>query len=108
VNPRLPKEMHGQACTTLAAAGQTSWHGFTNAILCELLQRLKHLKKPVEWRNAALGSLTPIATSAYPVPARRPAYSILSNDKIARIFALRLPDWGDQLRLALEDFRFEP
>ena len=91
----------------LTAAGQTSWHGFTRAILCEVLQHLNRLNKPVEWCEAALASLSPIPTSEYPTAARRPAYSVLSNDKFARVFGLWLPDWRDQLRMALEDFQFE-
>lgn len=88
----------------LTASGQTTWHGFTEAILSETLQRLKQLKQPTEWCDAALRSLTPIPTSEYPTPARRPAYSVLSNQKIERVFGICLPDWRDQLRMALEDF----
>lgn len=90
----------------LTAAGQTSWHGFAEAILLESRPRLERLKSPVEWCTAALRSLTPIPTSEYPTPARRPACSLLSNDKVARVFGIRLPDWRDQLRMALEDFDF--
>lgn len=90
----------------LTAAGQTTWHGFTEAILTESIRRLKALKQPTEWCDAALRSLTPISTSEYPTPARRPAFSVLSNQKIARVFGIALPDWRDQLRFALEDFDF--
>ncbi len=90
----------------LTAAGQTTWHGFTEAILTESIRRLQALKQPTDWCDAALRSLTPISSSEYPLPARRPAYSLLSNDKIARVFNIGLPDWRDQLRFALEDFEF--
>ena len=92
----------------LTAAGQTTWHEFTEAILTESLRRLKTLKQPSEWCDAALRSLTPIPASEYPLPARRPAFSLLSNDKIARVFGISLPDWREQLRFALEDFDFQP
>ncbi len=88
----------------LTAAGQTTWHGFTEAILQESQRQLQQLQKPTEWCDAGLRSLTPIPTSEYPTPARRPSYSILSNEKIGRVFGIRLPDWQDQVRLALEDF----
>jgi dTDP-4-dehydrorhamnose reductase len=88
------------------AAGQTSWHGFTQAILEETLQRLQRLKLPIEWCVNALHSLTPIPTSEYPTPARRPAYSVLCNDKLERVFGVRLPDWRTQLQMALEDLAF--
>jgi dTDP-4-dehydrorhamnose reductase len=48
--------------------------------------------------------LTPISSAEYPSIARRPQYSVLSNDKLERVFGLRLPDWRDQLRLALADY----
>ena len=62
----------------LSAAGQTSWFGFASAIV-------EHAEQPPR--------MTPIATADYPLPAARPAYSVLANDKIARHFSIRLPDW---------------
>ena len=43
-----------------------------------------------------------IPASAYPTPARRPAYSVLCCDKLRRVFGLALPSWEDQLKLVLE------
>ncbi len=90
----------------LTAAGQTSWYGFTEAIMREVLRRLQQLERPTRWCEAALAALVPIATSEYPTPARRPKYSVLSNEKIARVFGIQMPDWRDQLHLALEQFDF--
>ena len=66
----------------LSAAGQTSWFGFASAIV-------QHAEKAPR--------MTPIPTSDYPLPAARPAYSVLANDKIARNFSIRLPDWHQSL-----------
>jgi len=66
----------------LSAGGQTSWFGFASAIV-------QQSEKPPR--------MTPISTAEYPLPAARPAYSVLSNDKIARHFGIRLPDWRDSL-----------
>ncbi len=74
----------------LAAAGMTSWHGFAEAIIRSLPE-----KKCRE--------LEAIPTSAYPLPAKRPAYSVLSGEKLARVFGLRLPDWRHSLEQALEN-----
>lgn len=90
----------------LTAAGQTTWHGFAQAILEESARCLKRDGKPTDWCTNALRQLTPISTAEYPTPARRPAYSVLSNDKVERTFGVCLPDWRDQLRLALEDYAF--
>ncbi|WP_087688906.1 MULTISPECIES: dTDP-4-dehydrorhamnose reductase [unclassified Pandoraea] len=72
----------------LTAAGQTTWHGFTEAILDLSAAE----KRP---------NVVPIPTSAYPLPAKRPAYSVLDNDKLARTFGVRAPDWRDALTLCL-------
>jgi dTDP-4-dehydrorhamnose reductase len=47
--------------------------------------------------------LTPIPTSEYPAPARRPAYSVLDTGKFRTTFGLTLPDWRQSLALCLED-----
>ena len=70
----------------LSAGGQSSWFGFASAIV-------QQAEKPPR--------MTPISTAEYPLPAARPAYSVLSNDKIARHFGIRLPDWRQSLNLCL-------
>ena len=68
-------------------AGETSWHGFAEAIC------------------AAEGlscQLHPIPSSGYPTPAVRPLNSRLNNDKLDRVFGIRLPHWQDALRLCLD------
>jgi dTDP-4-dehydrorhamnose reductase len=41
--------------------------------------------------------LTPIATTDYPTPARRPAYGVLDSSRFARAFGVVLPDWRSML-----------
>jgi dTDP-4-dehydrorhamnose reductase len=72
----------------LTASGATSWFGFAEAIF--ELSSLESKPKVV-----------PIATTDYPVPAKRPANSRLANDKLAAVFALCPPDWRAALGLAL-------
>ena len=67
----------------MTAAGATTWYGFAKAIFARAVG-----PRP---------SLVPIATAEYPTPAARPANSILSNEKFARTFGFRLPDWEQQL-----------
>ncbi len=69
--------------------GETSWHGFAQAIL-----DLEGLDTPPR--------LIPIPSSGYPTPAPRPLNSRLDNGKLARTFGLRLPDWRDALKLCLD------
>ncbi|HVZ19244.1 MAG TPA: dTDP-4-dehydrorhamnose reductase [Terriglobales bacterium] len=79
----------------LTAAGETSWFGFTEAIF----DTFAPVPRP---------KLTPITTDQYPTPARRPAYSVLSNEKFARTFGLKMPDWRTQLSLVASEMGVPP
>ncbi|TNE57409.1 MAG: dTDP-4-dehydrorhamnose reductase [Bacteroidetes bacterium] len=46
--------------------------------------------------------INPIETSAYPLPAPRPPYSVLSKEKIKNAFELAIPYWRDSLQVCLE------
>lgn len=61
-------------------SGETSWHGFARAFV------------PAEV------PVIPIATADYPTPARRPAYSALSCDKLRTTFGITLPTWEKALQ----------
>ncbi len=72
----------------VTAQGQTTWHEFAQAILA----RLPTAKKPL---------ITPIRTQDYPLPARRPANSVMSCERLIDTFC-RLPDWETALKLCVE------
>jgi len=42
--------------------------------------------------------VVPIRTEEYPVPARRPAYSVLSKDKYKAATGAAVPEWRDGLK----------
>jgi dTDP-4-dehydrorhamnose reductase len=92
----------------VSAGGQTSWHGFAETILEESLQRLRARRQPSAWCEDALINLQATTSSEYPTPARRPAYSLLSNAKIANRFGICLSGWRDQLQHALDEYDFSP
>lgn len=75
----------------LAAAGQTSWHGYAQYVL-ELAQA-----RGIELKVKA-GAVQAIPTSAYPTPAVRPKNSRLDTEKLKRAFNLELPDWRYHVR----------
>lgn len=75
----------------VAASGQTSWHGFAEAIVRYMPEQGKKCQV-----------VEPIPTTAYPLPARRPAYSTLSCEKLRRTFGLQLPPWEESLKQVLE------
>ena len=70
----------------LTAGGETSWHGFAQAILAGGVSRGLTLR-------LAPDAVRAIATSEYPLPARRPANSRLDTGKLQRTFGLVLPHW---------------
>ncbi|MFT3762394.1 MAG: dTDP-4-dehydrorhamnose reductase [Pseudoxanthomonas sp.] len=78
----------------LTASGETSWHGFAEAIFDGAVQRGLLAKAP---------KLTPIATADYPTRARRPAYSRLDTGRLQRDFGIALPDWRDGLARVLDE-----
>ena len=81
----------------LAAAGETSWHGYAEAIFAEAQRAGLIDKTPVVHR---------IASANYPLPAPRPANSRLDCAKFRRDFGLALPDWRTGLADCLADSRF--
>jgi dTDP-4-dehydrorhamnose reductase len=75
----------------LCASGHTSWHGFAESIVRLMPQDGKRCQQ-----------VEAIATAEYPTPARRPARSVLSCEKLKRTFGLQLPQWEESLAQVLE------
>ncbi len=64
----------------VCGSGHTSWYGFAKEIF-----RLMDLKVNIQ----------PCATEEFPRPAKRPAYSVMDNDKICRQWEAALKDYLD-------------
>lgn len=77
----------------LTNRGQTSWCGFTEAIMQEAAKAGRLSKAAPE--------VTGIPASEYPTPARRPSNSCLEVSKLERQFGIRLPDWQQALQSCL-------
>ncbi|MHB8622299.1 MAG: dTDP-4-dehydrorhamnose reductase [Sulfuricaulis sp.] len=77
----------------VVSSGLTSWYGFARNIL------------EIESRRSAraMPNLIPIPTTDYPLPARRPSYSGMSNEKLKRLSGLVLPAWQESLQLCLDE-----
>lgn len=69
----------------LSGQGQTTWHGFTEAIVA------------LAGREC---SVLPIPSADYPVPARRPVNSVMTSEKLMANLC-HLPDWHAALKLCL-------
>jgi dTDP-4-dehydrorhamnose reductase len=76
----------------LTSSGETSWFGFTKVILAEAAVRF----------GSPLPNLVPILTADYPTPAKRPANSRLSCQRVEKTFGVSLPHWEHALSLVLD------
>ena len=76
----------------LTPRGETSWHGFAEAILEEALALGLIPRAP---------KVIPIATSDYPTRARRPGYSRLDIGRLEQVLGRALPEWRTGLRQVL-------
>ncbi|MFN3198360.1 MAG: dTDP-4-dehydrorhamnose reductase [Bradymonadia bacterium] len=75
----------------LPAGGQTTWFEYAQHIFKRAAPRLI-AQSPV---------VKPVSSEAWPTPAARPRYSVMSGDLLAERLGLRLPHWQAQLDLAL-------
>jgi dTDP-4-dehydrorhamnose reductase len=88
----------------LTAAGETTWAGFAEQILEEYEALAEWPADTGEWGSPLMAKrVVPVTTAQFPTPAHRPVNSVLSNAKLEATFGLRLPDWRDLLRLALQE-----
>lgn len=76
----------------LTAAGETSWHGFAEAIVADAHARGLLPRVP---------RVVPIATADYPTPAKRPAYSVLDTARLRSDFGIDLPTWRGEMEMIL-------
>ena len=77
----------------LPSGGSASWFEFATKIF--------ELAKPhFPWDQPVV---TPVTTAEYPTPASRPAYSLLSGEKIRQQCGIELPKWYTQLEQAISD-----
>ena len=79
-------------------AGETSWHGFALEI-----QRLLKKRKLIQNDCRVL----PCSTAEYGAKVERPAYSVLSKEKIQAALKIKIPKWQDSLERFIKDERFK-
>ncbi len=95
---RLMRDPAAAGLYHLAAAGETTWHGYASHVLA--VARAQGL--PVK---VAPEAIVPVAASAFFTPARRPHNSRLHTDKLQRTFGLELPHWQQGVDRMLAEIR---
>ncbi|MBK8322157.1 MAG: dTDP-4-dehydrorhamnose reductase [Betaproteobacteria bacterium] len=83
----IPREGVASGIYNLSAGGETTWASFAEAIFARAAAR-PGFRAPRVIR---------IASSDYPTPARRPAYSVLDPAKFTAAFGFAPPSWESQL-----------
>lgn len=75
----------------LTGSGEATWADFADVIFAER-----------EARTGKRVTVGRIGTADYPTPARRPANSRLSGEKLGRVYGLVLPDWRQSTKAVLD------
>jgi len=78
----------------LTARGETSWHGFAEAIFAEAVAAGVLPRAPI---------VEAITTADYPTPAKRPEYSHLDVAKLEKDFGTTLPSWQEGLKRVIAE-----
>ena len=85
----------------LTNTGETSWYGFS----CAIIDSYNGLKQQRDWPalKATAGHVSSIATAEYPTPAARPENSRLITTKLNQTFGVYLPTWQHALQQVLQE-----
>ena len=80
-----------------ANEGVASWYDFAVAIL------------EAAGLNEQADAIVPVPSNDYPTPATRPAFTVLSKNKIKAAFGVRVPHWQSSLRRCIDRLKdYEP
>lgn len=75
-------------------SGQCSWHQFATEIVRKAAENGLSVKAE---------KIHSILTEEFPLPAKRPPYSVFSKEKYQRVTGKAVPDWKDSLSLYLQN-----
>jgi dTDP-4-dehydrorhamnose reductase len=80
----------------VAAAGETSWHGYARFVVT-------HAQRAGQQLKAGPDRVLPIPSSAFPTPAQRPHNSRLDTNRFRSTFGLALPSWEQGVTRMLQE-----
>lgn len=95
----VDRHQRGEDFTTglyhLTASGETNWYRYAQEVLDVAERGGMQLK-------ATARDIVPVSAASFAAPAKRPANSLLSSDKLAQLLGQTLPDWREDLRPTLD------
>lgn len=80
----------------VAAAGETSWHGYARFVI-------EHAAESGHALRAGPEAVFPVPSSYFPALAKRPRNSRLDTSKLRQAFGVYLPPWQDGVRRMLDE-----
>ena len=86
----------GSGIFHIAGGGETSWHGFAEAIFAGVRQTMPECQLKVT-------AVEPIDSAAYSTPAKRPLNSRLDQRRLANRFGIVMPPWHQSLQRCIEE-----
>jgi dTDP-4-dehydrorhamnose reductase len=72
---------------------------FSNEGVCSWFDLAIEICRMINCRS----KITPVETSEYPVPAKRPPYSVLNKARIKEVYGVEVPYWRDSLEKCLKN-----
>lgn len=81
----------------LTCAGKCSWYEFA--------RKIKDIACQQDESRFGQVKLLPITSSQYATVAKRPLNSVLSNEKVASAFGIRMPEWQAALETVMREMR---
>lgn len=84
---------HKKGIYHAVSSGQCSWYEFGKLIIENAVPAVQRIVK----------NILPVSSDQYLTLAKRPAYSVLDNQKLIKTFQINLPHWKDLLMQHIED-----
>ena len=97
VSDRLSSVSEVAGLYHVGATGETSWHGFAQAII----DRVVRLSGDAELAAQDNTQVVAIPSIEFPQAAKRPARSVLAKERFQETFGCQLPQWEEQLELCM-------
>ena len=94
--PQEPTATAGAGIYHLVPDGETTWHAYARFVLESARELRPDLRLTVQ-------EVTPVPTSGFPLPARRPLNSRLDTRRLRETFNLVLPPWQQGVRRMLTE-----
>jgi dTDP-4-dehydrorhamnose reductase len=96
LNQARAEEQFPNGVYHLCNSGETTWHGFAQAIF--------DAARAQGW-NLKVQNVEAMQSAAYPTPAKRPLNSRLNTEKAHHVLGIKLPHWQDGLGACLKQLR---